>query len=121
MKLLTAIAIAAVLVSACSPSKERQVGVFLVPDSSKPGQLVELPKRESDFIRGLLATPPTVDSKDYISLAPTTELQCDGDRYAVEENDLVLMHQNGTRIWKFIGLRERLMAALPPSKPNNSP
>lgn len=52
---------------------------------------------------------PDTDESYHIALDTVIELRLDDFSYTIEENEIVLMHPDGTRIWNSRGIQKKLI------------
>jgi|GEM_PF-3204756 len=72
----------------------------------------ELPQAELDFLFDLIAREPDVDTPDHINLDPPYRVIVESLDLALEPDELILMHKNGTKRWKSAGVRNRILASV---------
>lgn len=70
-----------------------------------------LPQAEADFLAGLTAVKPAADSTDHIGLDPPYRVIVEQVDFALEADELILMHRGGTKHWNSSGVRARVLAA----------
>ena len=61
------------------------------------------------LLKELLAREPDVNSTIPIGLEPSGLLVHEGKRYAIEPDQVILFSDEGTKVWKRMGIRKKLI------------
>ena len=80
-----------------------------------------LAKEVVRYAEEIISQSPKIDIPDHLALDPTVELIIGHTRYAIQSDEIILMHDGGTKIWSAPNIREKLIKAKQnKNKPNHS-
>jgi len=80
------------------------------------GKRHELKGKDKIFLIDLLSKNPDSDYDEHMKLDPMYRFFIGDIDYALEPDRVILMHKNGTKIWKSPGVRNRILGTLKSSK-----
>ena len=103
--------LALVLLGGCSTKEQSEnvVTFNMWNENWKRQTTYQLMPEGQQFLKELLAREPDVDSAIPIALKPSGLLVQDGQRYAIEPDQVILFGDEGTKIWKRKGIRKELI------------
>ena len=107
--LLSALTLGMVLPLGCSgspPASPPPASAVLI---DMDGVRHRLPQAEADFLAGIVAAAPDTDSPDSLSLDPPYRVIVDTRDLALQPDELILMHRDGTKRWSAPGVQQRIL------------
>ena len=105
-------ALALSLLGGCAPRQTagNAVSFNLWNENWKSQRSFQLMPEGEKFLDEVLASEPEVSLEVPVGLEPTGLLTHEGRRYAIEPDQVVLLAEEGAKIWKRKGIRKALIA-----------
>ena len=72
---------------------------------------IALPVEAAELAKRLVAGPPHSESEPQVPLAMRTAVVLDGVRYALQDDEIILLYGHGSKTWKSPGIGKRLIDA----------
>ena len=103
--------LALVLLGGCSTKEqsEKVVTFNMWNENWKRQTTYQLMPEGQQLLKELLAREPDIDLGVPIALKPSGLLVQDGQRYAIEPDQVILFSDEGTKVWKRKGIRKKLI------------
>ena len=105
-------AVLAILIVGCSYQRPIREARLMMHDDEGKWEFHLLPASEAEFVEGVVASAPDRDYPGAMPLEPNYLVEIKRTRYAVVENELILLGNNRVKRWNSQGIQKRLLAAV---------